>query len=139
MSEPPDLKFLQAFLHHLPVITLFVANDAHYTLKFANYEGARLLGYSPEDFKDNRKFTAASVIHPDDQTVSDEQTDLIMHTGYAVCARYRVVAMDGTPIPVLDISRLYDEPGEQPGLMTVLVDLRLAPPLQGKSMVFKQA
>lgn len=139
MSETPSPEFLQAFLHHLPVITLFVANDAHYTLKFASYEAARLLGYSPQDFLDNRKFTAASVIHPDDQPISDEQTDLIMHTGRAVCARYRVVAMDGTPIPVLDISRLYDEPGREPGLMTVLVDLRLAPPLQGKSCVFRPA
>ncbi|MBX3475636.1 MAG: PAS domain-containing protein [Planctomycetes bacterium] len=120
----------------MPVITLFVANDAHYTLKFANAEGVRLLGYSPQDFVDNRRYTAASLIHPDDLPVSDAQTDRIMHTGQTVAARYRVIGADGTLIPVLDISRLYDEPGQDLGLITVIVDLRLAPPLQGKSCVF---
>ncbi|MBE7491811.1 MAG: PAS domain-containing protein [Planctomycetes bacterium] len=139
MNDPGHMDFLARFVDHLPVITLFVANDEHYTLKFASLEGARLLGYSPEDFKDNRRFTAASVIHPDDQAISDEQTERIMATGRAVAARYRVVAADGTPIPVLDISRLYDEPGREPGLITVLVDLRLAPPLQGQSCVFGPA
>ncbi len=137
MASDSEPMLPQDFLDHLPVLTLFVANDEHYTLKFANAEAVRLLGYSLDDFKDNRRFTAASVIHPDDQAISDEQTDRIMHTGRACMSRYRVVAADGTAIQVLDISRVYDVPGQAQGLMTVLVDLRLAPELQGKSCVFK--
>lgn len=137
MADEPEFVLPKDFLDQLPVLTLFVANDEHYTLKFANAEAVRLLGYHLDDFKDNRRFTAASVIHPEDQTVSDEQTDIIMHTGRTCMSRYRVVAADGTVIPVLDISRVYDVPGQPLGLMTVLVDLRLAPQLQGKSCVFK--
>jgi len=132
-----EADFLGRFVDHLPVITLFVANDEHYTLKFTNAEAARLLGYSADDFKDNKRYSAASVIHPDDQLVSDEQTELIMTTGQTVMSRYRVIAADGSEIPVLDISRIYDEPGRQQGLISALVDLRLAPPLQGKACVFK--
>ena len=57
---------IEDFLHALPVIVLYSANDEHYTLKLVNTEAARMLGYDIEDFLDNRQYTAASVVHPDD-------------------------------------------------------------------------
>lgn len=132
--SPEDL------LHQLPVAVAFVANDEHYTLKFANAEGAGLLGYDLDDFLNNKRYAAFSLIHPDDLAVSDRQTELITQSGRKVMSRYRLVASDGSLVPILDISRpAVDGDGQPQGLISVIVDLRSAPELQGPSRVFEQA
>lgn len=136
MTDDEQAAFLQGFIDSMPVVTLFVSNDEHYTLKFANQEGARLLGYSVDDFRDNRKYVAASLIHPDDIAVSDEQTERVVVTGRTAISRYRLIAADGSLVPVLDISRAWMENGQARGLITVIVDLRSAPELQGRACLF---
>lgn len=130
----------EELMHRLPVAVVCVANDQHYTLKFANAEGAAMLGYDPADFIDNKRYAAFSLIHPDDLAVSDRQTDLIAHTGAKVMSRYRLVAADGSLVPILDISRpALAADGAVYGLLSVIVDLRGAPELQGPSKVFEPA
>ena len=130
----------EELMHRLPVAVVCVANDAHYTLKFANAEGAAMLGYDPGDFLDNKRYAAFSLIHPDDLAVSDRQTELIANSGAKVMARYRLIAADGSLVPVLDVSRpALDADGAVYGLLTVIVDLRGAPELQGPSKVFEPA
>lgn len=130
----------EELMHRLPVAVVCVANDAHYTLKFANAEGAAMLGYDPADFLDNKRYAAFSLIHPDDLAVSDRQTELIANSGAKVMARYRLIAADGSLVPVLDVSRpARDADGTVYGLLTVILDLRGAPELQGPSKVFEPA
>ena len=58
MTQPaPDLMTL---MQGLPAALISVANDANYTLRFANEQAAKLLGYTIEDFLNNAKYTAAS-------------------------------------------------------------------------------
>jgi PAS domain-containing protein len=125
---------LEQFVHALPAILLHVANDEHYTLKFANAEAARLLGYDPQQFLDNRDFTAASVVHPLDLDLLEKLDDLQAATGRTIMARYRLIDSAGNEVPVLDVSRpKMNRDGTCIGFDTVIIDLRSAPGLQGPS------
>lgn len=135
MDKPGDID-LPRFVDALPAITIFVSNDEHYTIKFANAEAGRLLGYATEDFINNRRYSAFSVVHPEDLDVVDRQAEAVATTGKARVARYRLVAVDGSFVPVLDVSRPWIENGNALGFITVMLDLRAAPELQGPSKVF---
>ncbi|MBX3459087.1 MAG: PAS domain-containing protein [Planctomycetes bacterium] len=137
MAEAPEID-VRKFVDALPAITIFVSNDEHYTVKFANAEAGKMLGYTTEDFINNRRYSAYSVVHPDDLDVVDRQAELVATTGGARIARYRLVAVDGGFVPVLDVSRPWIDHGSALGFITVILDLRLAPELTGPSKVFEQ-
>ena len=125
---------LEDFVHGLPAIVLRVANDEHYTLRFANAEAARMLGYDTAQFFDNREYTAASVVHPLDLDMLEKLDELQARTGRTVIARYRLIDSNGAEVPVLDISRpSFDASGKCTGFSSVIIDLREAPGLQGPS------
>jgi PAS domain-containing protein len=129
-----DAFSLEQFVHGLPAVLLHVANDEHYTLKFANAEAARLLGYDVKQFLDNREFTAASVVHPHDLDLLEKLDELQAATGRTILARYRLIDASGKEVPVLDVSRpKLDRAGKCTGFDTVIIDLRTAPGLQGPS------
>jgi len=128
-----DLR-IEALLHSLPVIVLHVANDENYTLKFASAEAARMLGYDPAQFFDNREYTAASVVHPEDLDLLEQLDELQAANGKTIISRYRLIDSQGSEVPVLDVSRpRLDADGKCVGFVSVLVDLRGAPALQGPS------
>lgn len=132
MSQPePDLM---ALVQGLPAALINVANDAHYTLRFANEQAANLLGYSIEDFLHNAKYTAASVVHPDDLDLLEVADGLQARGAQTLVLRYRLISDTGAEVPVLDISRpQIDAQGELQGFISLLIDLREVPELQGPS------
>src|SRR5690606_36527524 len=99
-------------------------------------EAARMLGYDIDDFLHNKRYAAATVVHPDDLVVlerADARQD--KHHG-TMMTRYRLVAADGSIVPVLDVSRaMTDADGSVTSYLSVLVDLRNAPALQGPSQI----
>ena len=126
----PDLS-IEDFLHALPVITLYSANDEHYTLKLVNAEAARMLGYDPGDFLHNRQYTAASVVHPDDLDFLERMDEQMAREGTRLVVRYRLINAKGEEVPVMDVSRPHMQGGKCVGFFSVLVDLRGLPALQG--------
>jgi PAS domain-containing protein len=130
MNEFP----LEHFVHSLPAILLRVANDEHYTLKFASAEAARMLGYDPREFFENRNYTAASVVHPLDLDLLEKLDEVQATTGRTLIARYRLIDAKGNEVPVLDVSRpQFDADGRCQAFHSVIIDLRDAPQLQGPS------
>ena len=124
---------IEEFLHALPAITLYAANDEHYTLKLVNAEAARLLGYSMEDFLGNKQYTAASVVHPADLDFLEQMDDQMAREGGTVIVRYRLIDAKGQEVPVMDVSRPDMRDGKCVGFFSVLIDLRDLPALQGPS------
>lgn len=119
------------FIHALPVVTLYAANDEHYTLKFANAEAARLLGYPVEEFLENRHYTAASVVHPHDLDFLEWMDEQMAREGGTLVARYRLIDAEGREVPVIDVSRAHMLGGSCAGFYSVLFDVRGIPSLQG--------
>lgn len=127
---------LDELIHGLPVAVIVVDRDDDYTLRFANAETARLIGYDIEDFLNSKKYAAATAVHPDDLALLERADELQSQSKKTLMIRYRLVAADGSIVPVLDISRpLMDGGGKITSFMTVLVDLREAPELQGPSRI----
>ena len=129
-----------ALIQALPSALLYVENDAHYTLRFANKQAALLLGYDIEDFLGSDKYTAASVVHPDDLDLLEHADGLVAEGTRPVIVRYRLIDSQGNALPVLDVSRpVVDEKGGISGFVTLLVDLRGTPDLQGPSKILSSA
>ena len=127
---------LEELVHGLPVAVIVVARDDDYTLRFANAETARLIGYDIDDFLNSKKYAAATAVHPDDLDLLAQADEIQSRTRKTLITRYRLVAADGSIVPVLDVSRpLLDGGDEIVSFMTVLVDLREAPELQGPSRI----
>ena len=127
---------LEAFVHSLPAITLYARNDEHYTLKFINAAAASMLGYEPEEFLNNEKYTAATAVHPDDLDLLEKGDETAARTGKILMMRYRLIDAKGREVPVLDTSRPdFDSDGNLQGFISVLIDLRNAPGLQGPSAI----
>jgi PAS domain S-box-containing protein len=116
----------------LPVAVVCTDDDEHYTLRFANSQAAELLGYDRDEFLHGRKYAAATVVHPDDLPVL-ERADHAHRRGIdRIVLRYRLIASDGSVIPVLDVgTRRLDASGRLVGFTSVLIDLRELPALQG--------
>jgi len=128
----------QRLMDDLPTPVVCVLNDENFTIKYANPAAVALVGYNLEDFLDNKRYNGFTLIHPDDLWVPDRHAEVLAANG--VCkSRYRVVASDGTAIPVLDVSRPWVEDGKAIGIITVLVDLRDTPELIGPAKVFDPA
>ncbi|MBZ0138105.1 MAG: PAS domain-containing protein [Planctomycetes bacterium] len=122
---------LEDFLHALPVVTLYSANDEHYTLKLVNAEAARMLGYDVQGFLNNQQYTAASVVHPDDLDFLERMDEELAKSGGKLVARYRLIDAKGREVPVMDVSRAHMRDGKCIGFFSVLTDLRAIPALQG--------
>jgi PAS domain-containing protein len=137
MTQPePDSS---ALIAGLPAALINVANDEHYTLRFANKQAAELLGYSIEDFLNNAKYTAASVVHPDDLDLLEHADDFYATGGKTLVLRYRLISATGEEVLVLDVSRpQLDADGNPVGFITLLIDLRDAPDLQGPSKILSR-
>ena len=134
-SEPD----LMALIQGLPAALINVAHDEHYTLRFANKQAAELLGYSISDFLENSRYKAASVVHPDDLDLLEVADSIHAKGPRTLLVRYRLIAADGSEVPVLDVSRpQFDERGELQSFITLLVDLRDAPDLQGPSKILSR-
>lgn len=139
MSDQPFQPSAAHILDHLPSALVYAENDEHYTLRYANAEAARLLGYDPDEFLHNRKYRAASAVHPDDLDLLEELDERQARTKKTMIVRYRLVDANGDPVPVLDVSRPdFDATGALRGFVTLLIDLREAPELQGPSALLSR-
>lgn len=56
---------MRLLTNHLPGFVYLCENDEFYTVKFVSYQVQQILGYSPEEFLEN-KTSFAKLIHPDD-------------------------------------------------------------------------
>lgn len=122
---------IEDFLHALPVITLYAANDEHYTLKLVNAEAARMLGYEMDEFLENRQYTAASVVHPDDLDFLERMDEQMAEERGKLVIRYRLISAKGEKVPIMDVSRPHLVADKCVGFFSVLVDLRSLPAFQG--------
>ncbi|MCB9932912.1 MAG: PAS domain S-box protein [Planctomycetes bacterium] len=120
----------------MPAALICTDADDDYTLRFANRHAANLLGYELEDFLHGKKYSAASVVHPDDLDLLAEGDELHRQGSDRLILRYRLIASDGAEVPVLDVSsRRVDAQGELQGFTSLLIDLRETPALQGPSAI----
>lgn len=128
-----------ALIEALPVALVCTDDDEHYTLRFANQQAARLLGYELEEFLHGKKYAAATAVHPDDLHLLERADHLHRQGHERIVLRYRLIASDGTEVPVLDVgSRRVDDAGKLLGFTSVLVDLREVPALQGPSVILSK-
>lgn len=126
-------------IESMPAALICTDNDEHYTLRFANQRAADMLGYDIEEFLHGKKYTAASVVHPDDLDVLEQGDELHRQGVERVVLRYRLVASDGSLVPVLDVSgRRLDGAGKVIGYTSLLIDLRELPSLQGPSAILSK-
>lgn len=133
MGNEPFIPTSAEFVGNLPAALVYVDNDEHYTLRFANQRTANMLGYDMKDFLNSEKYKAASVVHPEDLDLLEEIEKLQAETSDPLIVRYRLIDSTGKEVPVIDISQpYYDADGKLRGAITLLVDLRGAPELQGE-------
>jgi len=136
-QEPSQPDFSAEWvLRQLPVISYFCENDGLYTMRWLNAGGGNDLGYDLQDFVNNKHYFAASAIHPDDLDVVDHFAERALASQRPIVARYRLVHVEGTVLPVLVVARaVRDENGRPHGFCGVVLNCTTAPQLQGPSQV----
>jgi PAS domain-containing protein len=123
-------------LSKLPGVSFVCDNDEFYTMRFIALGGDPLLGYQPEQFLASKEYYAASVVHPDDQDILDQQSELVARRPGNVIARYRMISAEGKPVQVLNITRaLRNSRGEPTHVAGFVVDIGAFRTLQGPSRV----
>jgi PAS domain S-box-containing protein len=119
---------------NLPGTSFICDNDEFYTMRYIRMGGDPILGYKPEQFLESKEYYAASVAHPDDQDVVDQQSELVTRRPGNAIARYRMISKEGTAVPVLNITRaLRSSSGEPTHVIGFVVDISKFRSLQGPS------
>lgn len=124
----------------MPAVAYLCENDELYTMRYISPTLKSVVGYAPEDFIDNRKHFAASIVLPDDLDVADEFAEAVAAARKPVAARYRLVRSNGKVFQALFVAKSVrvNNSRKAIGICGVLVDLTHVPSLQGKSQVLNE-
>ena len=131
----------RGLLEHMPTVSFVCENDEFYTMRNLSASVLRMFGYRPEEFIDNKRIFAASVVFPADLDLIDEQAEAAFSSNSPVTSRVRLVRSDGSVFPALIMSRaLFDaKTGKPNGFSGSVVDISELPALHGASAILTAA
>ena len=121
--------------NHLPVDTFICENDESYSIRVNRGAMEETLGYSTEDFRKAGPIKPWSVLHPDDQDVSDAYFEAAAsREGTITVARIRPVAKSTEAVPVLVFARGIKLPDtDEIAISGGVLNITHVPGLQGPS------
>ena len=121
--------------NHLSVDTFICENDESYSVRVNRGAMEETLGYSTEDFRKAGPIKPWSVLHPDDQDVSDAYFEAAAsREGTITVARIRLVAKSTEAVPVLVFARGIKLPDtDEIAISGGVLNITHVPGLQGPS------
>jgi PAS domain S-box-containing protein len=106
-SHEADLASFASVVAHLPGIVYRCALDEHWTMEFISDEIETLSGFPASDFVRNHQRTYASLIHPEDAGVVDQEVRAAVRDQRPFALEYRIITKQGQIRWVLERGRAY--------------------------------
>lgn len=130
LDGKPDATWVAA---QLPLLSFFTENDAQYTVRAMTGSLEELMGYSREQFMNAAVYKPSSTVFPEDQDIADAYIEAAgKGVGKLSVARFRLVNVDGDPIPVLIFARGAKPSDDSPvGVAGGVLDISHVAALQG--------